>query len=420
MSDVVDRLAGGPEQSNGVQQMGAASVPASQTPVLSTSKRSAAYPCPRIPTRHRGISYRPRADGSRAYAVYFRGRYIGVEGGEQEALAKQAELRGKAARGEKPITPTKVTFGEFAEEWLESKRHLRPWTRKNYRAALDNVLIPRFGHLRLPAISPEHVAKLIRELEREGPGGKPLSASMINAYLRPLTGTLAFAVRRGLISVNPCTLLTSDERPRPEERRQDHVWSDEEIEALLTAARELARQPASRYDYTPLLRTAIFTGLRLGELLGLQWQDIDLHDGVLHVRRQWTRLGGYAPPKTRAALRRIPLSDEVTKELAALKLRSRYSGDTDPVFAARNGKPLMHRNATGRGFERAAAKAGIDGESFHSMRHAFASRMISRGINSTVLAALMGHESSTITERRYIHLFDRQRTDEVVRLAMAT
>jgi integrase len=80
----------------------------------------------------------------------------------------------------------------------------------------------------------------------------------------------------------------------------------------------------------------------------------------------------------------------------------------------------MHRNATGRGFELAAARAGIEGVTFHSMRHAFASRLIDRGISSTVLAALMGHESSTITERRYVHLFDRQRTDEAVRQAMAT
>ena len=159
--------------------------------------------------------------------------------------------------------------------------------------------------------------------------------------------------------------------------------------------------------------------MRLGELLGLQWQDVDLHDGVLQVRRQYTRLGEYAPPKTKAALRRIPLSEEMSKELAALKLRSRYSAGEDPVFAARNGKPLMHRNATGRGFQPAAARAGIDSVSFHSTRHAFASRMISRGINSTVLAALMGHESSTITERRYIHLFDQHRTDEQVRQAMS-
>ncbi len=89
------------------------------------------------------------------------------------------------------------------------------------------------------------------------------------------------------------------------------------------------------------------------------------------------------------------------------------------MFASRNGKPLGHRNATRRGFEAAAKQAGIESVTFHSMRHAFASRMISRGISSTVLAALMGHESSTITERRYVHLFDRQRTDEQVRQAMS-
>ena len=380
--------------------------------------RSRGYPCRRLPTRYRGISYRPRADGSRAYSVYFQGRYIPVDGGEQDALAKQADLRGKQARGERPTAPSKLTFAEAAEQWFSSKRHLRAWTRKNYRAALDNVLIPRFGHRQLAAISTDQIAQLIRELEKEGPKGKPLSSSMIDAYLRPLNGTMVFALRRGHITQNPVTLLTPDDRPRKKERKQDHIWSDDEITNLLTAATEIANQPASRYDYTPLLRVAIYTGLRLGELLGLQWQDIDLKTGDLHVRRQWTRLSGYAPPKTKAALRRIPLSNDLTRYLTQLKLRSAHSQDTDPVFAARNGKPLVHRNATRRGFEAAAIKSGITGVSFHSMRHAFASRMIHRGITSTVLAHLMGHESSTITERRYIHLYDRQRTDEQVRRAM--
>ena len=71
-------------------------------------------------------------------------------------------------------------------------------------------------------------------------------------------------------------------------------------------------------------------------------------------------------------------------------MRSHYSKDEEPVFAAKSGKPLGHRNVTRRGFEPAARHVEIEGVSFHSMRHAFASRMISRGISSTVLAALMG------------------------------
>jgi integrase len=365
-------------------------------------------------TRHRGILYRNRAGGLRTYSVYDRGKYVTVEGGEQEAIALQADLRAKKARGEQVVRPSKLTFAEAADEWFLSKRHLRAWTRKSYRDSLDRVLIPRFGSYKVAAITVEDVAGLIRDLERQG-----LATSYIENHLKPLTGTLGFAVRRGMISVNPFTRLTPDDRPQRRERKQDHIWSDEEIEALIEAAERIAKQPTSRYNYGPLLRMACFTGLRLGELLGLRWENVDLQEGVLHVQQQYTRLGEYGPPKTKAALRRLPLSDEMKSYLAALKLRSLHSKDADPVFACRTGGPLGHRNVTRRGFEAAAKRAGIEGVTFHSMRHAFASRMIHRGISSVVLAALMGHESSAITERRYIHLFDALRTDDAVRQAMA-
>ena len=140
-------------------------------------------------TRYRGITYRLRADGARQYAVYFKARYIAIEGGEQDALAKQAELRGKAARGERVITRTKATFAEVAEQWLESKRKLRKGTREGYRDALDRILIPRFGTMKLAAMTPDHIAALIRELEE-----RELSGSMIENYLLPMTGTMKFAM----------------------------------------------------------------------------------------------------------------------------------------------------------------------------------------------------------------------------------
>ncbi len=78
--------------------------------------------------------------------------------------------------------------------------------------------------MKLTAITTDHVAALIRDLERKGP-----SCSTIESYLLPLSSTLTFAVRRGLIAVNPCTLLTRDDRPQRRERRQDHIWDDEEM-----------------------------------------------------------------------------------------------------------------------------------------------------------------------------------------------
>jgi integrase len=383
---------------------------------MSTTKASAG-PADRFnrhKTRHRGITYRVRADGSRTYSVYVKGRYVPVEGGEREALALQAGLRGKVARGER-ITPAKVTFAEVAEQWFESKRKLRPWTRKYYRDSLDRILLPRFGPMKIAQITPDHVAKLIRDLEAQG-----LAAKTIANYLLPLSGTMTFAVRRGLVSTNPCTLLTTDERPqRSAGGREKHVWSDEEIDALITASEELAREPEARYDYSPLIRVALYTGLRQGELLGLQWGDIDLQEGVLYVRRQWTRSNEYGPTKTPAGVRRIPLPRELVQFFRELKLRSDHSDDEDPVFASKEGTPLGHRNVTRRGFEPAAARAGIERVTFHDMRHAFASRMIARGIEPVTLAKLMGHEDIRETLNTYSHLWDRVRTDEAVRQALA-
>lgn len=147
----------------------------------------------------------------------------------------------------------------------------------------------------------------------------------------------------------------------------------------------------------------------VGELLGLQWGDFDKAGRALHVRRQWTRLGEYGPPKTQSPYRRVPLSADLAACLIRLRLRSGHSSDADPIFASRRGTPLSHRNFATRGFEEARGLAEIDGVTPHDMRHAFASRMIFRGVSAEFLAQLMGHESSIVTRRKYIHLFNQGR-----------
>ena len=102
-----------------------------------------------------------------------------------------------------------------------------------------------------------------------------------------------------------------------------------------------------------------------------------------------------------------------------LKLRSDHSDDGDPLFASKEGTPLGHRNVTRRGFEPAAALAEIEDVTFHDTRHAFASRMIARGIEPVTLAKLMGHEDIRETLNTYAGLWDRARTEETVREAMS-
>jgi integrase len=278
--------------------------------------KKSADPYKRQATRYAGITYRVKADGSRTYYVRHGNSQVRVEGGEREARELQGKMRQHPYSF---VAPSTVRFEDLAEQWFGSKRKLRTWTRTCYRDALDRIILPRFRGRRLSSITPQHVAELISELEKRG-----LSSSTINNYLLPLNGTLGMAVSRGLIAQNPYALLTKDGRPaRKVVREHDHVWSDKEIDALIRSAEYRAKQPESRYDYAPLIRFAVKTGLRLGEILGLQWQDVNFKRRELGVRRQWTRTGEFAEPKTKAALRRVPLSDDVVTFLRDLQMVSR-------------------------------------------------------------------------------------------------
>jgi integrase len=379
----------------------------------------------------RGIYRRTNADGSTRYEVSYKD-----EGRRQrwrtctrlqEARDLRADLVSKVARGE-VVAPAKVTFGELAESWYESKApRVRRGTARYYRDSLDLVLLPRFGKVRVSAIDPDEIAKLTRDLERKGlaaldPSRKPrpLGSSSVSNYLKPLQAVLALAVRRRLIQSNPFDVLLPDDRPARRTRSTPHEWTPEQVDALIAAAKTLADRKISKYDYAPLLRLVATLGLRKGEALGLKWRDFDREGGYLTVERQWTQYGEYTVPKTKAGVRRIALPQSVRDELIALKLRSRFSDNEHPIYASVVGSPLDHGNVSTRGFEPARDLAGLPSTlTFHSLRHAAASRLIRAGLDPVTVASVLGHEDATTTLSVYAHLFDRERTDEAVRAALA-
>lgn len=385
-------------------------------------------PYTRHKTRTPGVFYRLRADGkSRSYIVSLgNGKYVSAGTTEKEALAVQAKLRDRKASGEQIVVNDKTTFAQLAEEWYEAKsRRLRPRTASYYRTTLDTVLIPRFGSYRLGAISAEAIAEFIRELEDEGlhcidrkRPTRPLGRSSIDNYLKPLQGTLKLAKRRKLIHDNPFADLTDDDRPQADEKTHAHEWTEVEVAALIAASEARAAKPESRYDYTPLIRLTVLQGLRIGEVLGLRWEDFDKAEGTLRVERQWLRTGEYGPPKTAAGNRVIVLADEARKLLLDLRMASSHSQDGDPIFVSQVGTPLSHRNVTRRGFEPVAEAAGLD-VTFHGLRHAAASRLIAGNVDDALVADQLGHEDSTVTRKVYAHVYDRRAKAAGVREALA-
>jgi integrase len=345
-----------------------------------------------------------------------------------QARKARARMITQVANGE-PVIRTKVKGAESLEEWFGWKSpRLRKRTADYYRRALDLVLLPRFGGTPIQRINADAVAELIRDLEREGLHAidpawpvRPLGRSSIDNYLKPLQQALKREVRKGRLPSNPFDMLDKDDRPKKGETERRHEWTSAEVDALLAASERLAAKKESRFDYSVLLRVVVTVGLRLGEVLGLQWQDFDREGGYLYVRRQWLRSGEYGPTKTPAGVREIALPPELREALIELRLRSRFSGDEDPIFASRIGTPLSHRNCTRRGWEAARDEAKLPKSvSFHDLRGAAASRLIDAGLDVVTVAEIVGHGDRGATLlKHYAGRFDKQRKDDAVRVALA-
>ncbi len=135
-----------------------------------------------------------------------------------------------------------------------------------------------------------------------------------------------------LIAANPFEHLTDDDRPAEQESKQAHEWTQDELGALLAASEEHALQATSKANYTPLLRLVACVGLRLGEVLGLRWEDFDWEAGTLKVQRQWTRYG-YGPTKTKAGVRTLYLPPDELEALRGLRVTTAFPLDEHPIFA---------------------------------------------------------------------------------------
>jgi integrase len=192
-------------------------------------------------------------------------------------------------------------LAEYASTWLQSIEGLvRPRTLVDYTGRLERHVLPRLGEHRLDEIGIDEILALIGDLRRRGYAG-----STICAVLMPLSRLFAHAVRRNLIEVNPISKLDRNERPRVS-RKERPVLNRDEIGRLLEAAPPLERT---------LLATAIFTGLRQGELLGLRWKDIDFDNQVIRVRSALDRRRRHVPPKTQHALRDVVLMPALAQAL---------------------------------------------------------------------------------------------------------
>ena len=318
-------------------------------------------------------------------------RFKTVEGSYEEAKAARADLVARMSKGER-VSRTKVTFTEYAKTWLASqKTEIRPRTYEVYEIAVRLHLDPVIGDMKLSDIDEDDVLRVIARMKANGK--KPWT---IRSVLTPLGRILGHATRKGKIASNPMQRLERGERPKIE-RGEMRILSREDIGKLLAGSPE---------RYRTILATAVLTGMRLSELLGLQWQDVDFNAGVIRVRRQADRKGLMVEPKTPQAKRAIVLPPALAKTLREHKMASGFKADTNLVFPTGTGRAQNGRNVSRRGLEKALMNAKLAKMRFHDLRHTHCSLLISEGLNVVYVSRAMGHASPDITLKTYSHLWD--------------
>jgi integrase len=279
---------------------------------------------------------------------------------------------------------------------------------------LKRQLLPLIGSRLIREITVVDVAELLDRLRARGCAEKTVAGA-----LGTLNNVMRFAVRNSWIAESPVEKLERCERPRPE-RHLQRALGREEIARLLDCC-----LPA----YRTLVATALYSGMRLSELLGLTWDDVDLDRGCIEVRAQLSHahIGSLArrvAPKTRAAARQIPLTPQLARLLRERRLTAARSAGSDWVFSTRKGRPLSQRNIQRSALHYAADAAGlrVDGARlrFHDLRHTFASHLIiDLGLDVVQVSRILGHASPSTTLDIYAHMFDEARHAADIRARMA-
>ncbi len=329
-------------------------------------------------------------------------RFKTIDGSLEDAKNERATIVSRKASGER-VAPSRITLDEYAEGNYFPSLTLRPRTITIYRNSYRLYVKPTLGSKRLESITVDDVAKLIAKLGREG-----FSAWTIRGALTPISRIFATAERASLIQRNPVRQLDQGERPVAGGKEQ-RILAPEQVAKLIDNAGK----------FKPLIAVGAFGGLRLGEALGLRWQDVDFTDGFLRVRYQLGHDRQLAELKTGRSRRDVVLIPELGKLLRAHKLASPFSQPGDFVFPAPDGSG-RDRRSTSRGIERAVERAGVGPLSFHGLRHGFASMLIV-GLKCDVetVSRQLGHANSSITLAIYSHEFDRARNADELRAALS-
>ena len=312
-----------------------------------------------------------------------------------------------------------LKFSEFTEIWKRDygSKELAPSTYKRYCRMLETRILPYFGHFYINKIKPTDImqfydllskdTQLVRKKSNNGKKTlKPLSGKTILEHHRLLRAMLHKAIYWQLIVSNPAERVQPPKAKKPKRRYYD----DEQCKVLLENLTTLGED---QIKYKVAIILTVFTGVRLGELMGLEWQDVDFKTGIISINRSSQYLADKGvftkTPKTESSIREVAIPDFVISLLEEYKLwyeeqKSIYGElwtNSDRLFVQADGKP-MHPSTISKWFVKYVTQIGLPVINFHGLRHTNATLLILQNIDVAVVARL-GHAQITTTYNFYVH-----------------
>lgn len=293
-----------------------------------------------------------------------------------------------------------VTLESLCERWQQSvKPAVKPSTYACYLTMIEKHIQGKLGAVQVSELTNKMVEDFINDRQKQG-----LSAGTVRLLLFLLKSVIQTGEEMG---IQPAETLYLKLPRQAGKRKEIMEWEDfhKMVCYLLT----------SRKCFDLGLLISLGTGIRVGELCGMRWEDIDLNAGILRVRRTVSRIrnvdegqadsGGktvlqIGTPKTGSSVRDIPLSRFLTERLRERFYERRFSPQT---YVLTGSGRVMEPRSVQRRFKNLLRRCGIQPVSVHSLRHSFASKWIEQGFDSKALSEILGHSSVKITMDIYVH-----------------
>ncbi len=372
-----------------------------------------------------GVKIRERKPGIWWVFVNYKGnRAAKCAGSYETAVAAQEYFERQIAcklyqppkREEKKRIPTLQNyFTKFKDSYL--KTAVRDSTAERYDQCFKHHILPLLGDLALDRITKEKVKELIAETVK-----KNLARHTIRNVVACLCSVLSHAIDDGIITHNPAVKLGKYFKQARVVHDKIEPLTADEVPNFLAKSRERdSKRAKGNPEYCPLFLCAVHTGMRAGEISGLQWGDIDWNGKYLMVRRS-IRKGRIYETKT-GKVRRIDMSDDLLEELSAYRrrrLEEALKGGRNElpqwIFASGEGTPLDMHNVERREFRNCLEAAKLRRIRFHDLRHTTASLLIQNGAPLAYVRDQLGHSSIKVTVDIYGHLVPGANRQEMNRL----